>query len=786
MTGKQAASAQLNKRREDFRLIRGKGSFVDDIKLPRMAYVAFVRSSVAHGRIIEIDSSRALELPGVYVYTGYDLNQHIRPVPVLHQHPGLRITSIPPLAQDTVRYVGEPVAVVVANDRYTLEDARVLVRVEYEELAAVTDTEQALAPGAHLLYESWGTNELCPPICYGDAQATEKAFHTADHVVTAQFSLHRHGAVPLETRGAVALVDGDDLVVHTSTQVPFAVRSGIAFCLGLAEHRVRVIAPHDVGGGFGLKDRMHAEEVVVAYLARRLDKPVKWIEGRSEQLVGGPHAGAQTHRVEIALRQNGHVLALRDTLEYDQGAYPTSIGNIPALFTASMLPGPYRFTVGYVEVKSVCTNKPPSGAVRGFGMAEATTVIEGVLDLAAAELGLDPAEIRRRNLLQPGELGAFTSAMGSHFDSGRYSEAFERALALIDYEECRRVQREARAQGRSIGIGLTVPLEATGYAPSWLIPYYEYPVPAHEVARVQLDPDGSFTLFSGMQPIGQGIESALVNIASEELGVASERIAVRFGDTDMVPYSAMSSAGVRGIALGGNAVLLACRKLKEAVQQRAAHLLQVSPEVVVIREGHIFVAEEDTPRLGLRDLAQAVYLGSAFPLGTDLLLSASAAFDPASVAYGYAAHACIIALDLQTGVVELLKYVVVYDCGKRVNPEGADGQVVGGIVQGLGRILREEFLYDEDGQPLSGTLSNYLLLKASDVPELKHLIVDSIETPADNPGGWKGVGEIGTIGACSALVCAVTNALEWPASMPISTPFTPDVLWQQSRLQNRS
>jgi aerobic carbon-monoxide dehydrogenase large subunit len=777
MTVEETTSERTEtRRREDLRLITGKGRFVDDINLPGMAYVAFVRSAVAHGRIIEIDISRALGIPGVKVYTGPDLNQHIRPIPILWQHEGLRITAIPCLAVERVRYVGEPVAVVVAPDRYLAEDAASLVRVDYESLPTGIDVEQALAPDAPLLFDDWKTNELCPPISYGDVQATEEAFRTADCIVTGQFALHRHGAVPLETRGVVARVDGDNLLIDTSTQVPFAVRTGIAYCLGMPEHSVRVIS-QEIGGGFGLKDRMHAEEAIVAYLAKEIRKPIKWIESRTEQLVGGPHGGEQRHRVEMALRQDGRVVALRDSLTFDQGAYCTSIGPIPGLYTASMLPGPYRFLTASVEVHAVCTNRPPAGAVRGFGMGEATTIIEGMLDLAAAQLGLDPAEIRRRNLLRPDELETFTSAMGAQYDSGDYARAFQRTLELFSYDACRLMQQEARAQGRYMGIGLSIPLESTGYGPSTLIPLYEYPVPAHESVRCQLEPDGSVVIFTGIQPIGQGTETALVRIASEELGVLPESIAVRFGDTDMVPYSAMSSAGVRGIALGGNATLLACRKLKERIQERAAHLLQVTPQDIVLKEGHIYVSGEDTLRLDLQQLAQAVYVGSSFPPGTDLSLTASAVFDPAALAYGYASCACLIEIDSETGAVKILKFVVVYDCGQRISPRGADGQVVGGIVQGMGRVLQEEFIYDELGQPLSGTLSNYLLFKAENIPDLSNFIVDSIETPAGHsPGGFKGVGEIGTIGSVSAVTCAVYDALQITPS-EISTPLTPDLLW---------
>lgn len=554
------------KRREDPRLITGRGLFVDDIKLPGMRYAGFVRSTHAHARIIRIHDVQALGIPGVSVYTGPGLTQYIKPIPLLLQHPGMRVTAIPPLAQNKVRYVGEPVAVVVASDRYTLEDALNLIEVEYEPLPVIVNSEQGLTPDAPLLYEDWDSNEVCPAISYGDKEQTEEAFRTADRIVETHFSLHRHGAIPLETRGCVAFTDGEgNLTMYTSTQVPFQVRTGIAASLGLREYQVQIIAK-DIGGGFGTKDQVTPEEVVVAYLTRSLHRPIKWIEDRWEMLQAGPHGGEQHHSIQMALREDGLILAIRDDILFDQGAHPTDRGPLPAMITASMLPGPYRIGAAFINLRAVCTNKPPSGACRGFGMAEATTVIENAVNQAAREMDIDPAVLRCRNLLQPEDLRTFTSAMGSRYDDARYQDALDRALDLIQYEECQRLQREARTLGRHLGIGLALALEFTGFSPSWALPFFEFPVPSHEEVRCVLEPDGTVTVFSGIQPIGQGIESALAQIAAEELGVDLEHIRVRLGDTDLVPHSGMGSTGVRGIVLGGNATLLATRALKEKIQ----------------------------------------------------------------------------------------------------------------------------------------------------------------------------------------------------------------------------
>jgi aerobic carbon-monoxide dehydrogenase large subunit len=767
---------QRVKRLEDPALLTGKGIFVDDRKLPGTLQLVFVRSSMAHARVKKIDVSRALRHPGVRLaLTGAEVNHEVGPLPVLWQHPGLRNTEYQCMASEKVRYAGQIIALIVASDRYTAQDALDLVTVDYEPLPLVLNTADAILPGAPLLYEEWGTNETFPALTMagGDVDA---AFAEADRIITAHLYSHRYSGIPMETRGCVAIYDAADdlLTIYTSTQAPNQVRTGIATCLGLSENAIRVVA-RDVGGGFGIKDQVYPEEVLVSYAARLLGKPVKWIESRREHMQASTHAREQHHDVELAVKNDGTLLAIKDRILYDAGAHHTTRGALPAMITASSLPGPYTLKAASVEVRSVVTNKVPSAAYRGFGQTQATFVMERMIDLAAAELGIDPAEVRRKNFITPEQVSSFVTATGVTYDSGDYPAAFAKVLSLFEYEKWRTRQREMRRQERYLGIGLANFVETTGLGPAKFQAFIGFLIPSHETSRVEIDQSGKVMVFTGITPIGQGTRTTFSQIAADTLGVGLADVRFISGDTSTSPYSGLSSVASRGTVVGGAALLLSCQKLQGKVRRIAGHLLEAAPADIEIRDGQAFVRGLPGKTLSLREIARVAYYGANLPEGESPGLTHSETYDPSSIAFAYASHACLVEVDPETGVVEVLKYAVVHDCGTMVNPLLIEGQIHGGIAQGLGGALTEEFRYDARGQLLSDSLQKYHLPLAAGIPPIE---VEHLETPSPYvPGGFKGSGEGGTIGSTAAIVNAIADAL-LPFGVRITaTPLTPDRIW---------
>lgn len=781
MNGDQTVSrpgfiGQRVKRLEDSHLLTGKGAFVDDRKLPGVLHLVFVRSSMGHALIKHIDVSRASRHPGVkLVLTGAEVNRKVGPLPVLWQHPGLRCTQYHCMAAEKVLYAGQAMAFIVADDRYTAQDALDLVKVEYEPLPVVLNTAEALLPGSPLLFAEWGTNETFPPLTLigGDIDA---AFAEADRVITAHLYSHRYSGIPMETRGCVATYDDADdlLTIYTSTQAPNQVRTGVSTCLGLSENALRVIA-RDVGGGFGIKDQVYPEEVLVSYAARFLGKPVKWIESRREHMQASTHAREQYHAVELAVKNDGTLLAIKDHILYDAGAHHTTRGALPAMITASSLPGPYTLKAASIEVRSVVTNKVPSAAYRGFGQTQATFVMERMIDLAAAELGMDPAEVRRKNFIAPEQVSTFVTATNVTYDSGDYPAAFEKVLDLFEYEEWRTRQQELRTQGRYLGIGLANFVESTGLGPAKFQEVIGFLIPSHETSRVEIDQSGKITVFTGITPIGQGTQTTFSQIAADTLGVGLADVRLVSGDTSASPYSGLSSVASRGTVVGGAALLLSCQKLQGKVRRIAGHLLEAAPADIEIRGGQAYVRGLPGKMLSLREIARVAYYGANLPEGESPGLVHSETYDPLSIAFAYASHACLVEVDPETGVVEVLKYAVVHDCGTMVNPMLIEGQIHGGIAQGLGGALTEEFRYDALGQLLSDSLQKYHLPLAAGIPPIQ---VEHMETPAPHiPGGFKGSGEGGTIGSTAAIVNAVADALAPFGVSVTATPLTPDRVW---------
>jgi len=723
---------------EDARLLRGRGRYVDDIVLPRMLVAAFVRSPHAHALIARVDGAAARALSGVEaVVTGADLARVARPLaPRLTGDGFFMPTAWPALAHERVRFCGEAVAAVVAADAYIAADARELVTVDYEPLPAVTSIDAALAREAVLCRREQSRGDI------------DGAFATAAVTLRETFEHGRCAASPLEPRGLVADWDGDVLTVWASTQTPSILRRALADVLGLDVTRVRVIAP-DVGGGFGVKMHVFPEDVAVAALARQLGRPVKWTEQRRENLSAAAHARQQRMEVELAASADGRVLALRARALSDGGAYHVYplTGLLEPLGSASMLPGPYRTANYAYEVITLATNKPPLGAYRGVGMTMGAFVMERLLDLLAARLSLDPAEVRRRNLI-PRDAYPFTSASGMLYDSGDYPKALEQALAMADYERVRAAQRTARAADRPLGVGIACYTEYTGMGSDVFRRRGMEDVPGEEAASVTMDGDGTVRCATSFPSQGQGHATAIAQVVADRLGVSLERVRVEAVDTNAGPHGS-GTFGSRGAVSIGGSVQVAAEQVRGKLIALAAQRLEAAEADVVLTDDRAFVRGFPDRALAVGELARLAHSPSA--------LHATVRFDPPGPTFSGAVHVAVVALDPETGVVTITRYVVVEDCGPLLNPMLVDGQIHGAVTQGIGEALLESLAYDEAGQLLTGTLMDYALPRAGDTPAFE---IGHLETPSPRmPGGLKGMGEGGTIGAPAAIANAVADAL---------------------------
>ncbi|HLH26762.1 MAG TPA: xanthine dehydrogenase family protein molybdopterin-binding subunit [Chloroflexota bacterium] len=756
-------------RKEDRRLLTGAARFVADLHLPGLLEMCVVRSPHAHARILGVDRS-ALGDGVADFLTAADLPGPARAIPINWILPSMRCDSFPVLARDRVHYAGQAVAALLAPTRYAAEDAAEAVAVAYEPLPAVVDMDEALGAGAPLLYPEWGDN-----LGFGlrDRRGdVEAAFAGADVVVRQRVSYPRHAPLPIETRGVAAQYDAgsEQLTVWLATQAAHVERSVLAERLGFPEHRLRVIAPH-VGGAFGSKLHVYPEEVLVALFALRTGRPVRWIEDRREHLLATIHAREQRIDLELAARRDGTLLGARARVRVDVGAHPHSRGPSAATVTMYQIPGPYRLGAYAVELEAVVTNKMPVGAYRGFGKPQATFAMERGLDALAARLGLDAAEVRRRNLVRPDELPYPNASGRGEFDSGDYPEALRRALELVGWEARRAEHAALRAQGVLRGLGVACTVESTTIS-SAAMARAGRRHGAYESAVVRVEPDGTVTLACSLVPSGQGHETALAQICADVLQVEPSQVRVLLGDTDRCPYSGYGTAASRGMTTGGSAALLAARQVRDKLLQVAAHQLEVAPSDVALAEGHVAVRGSPTRRLGLAEVALAAALAHRLPPGLAPGLEASATFDPAGSAYSYATHACEVEVDPETGGIRLLQYVAVDDCGTVVNPMLVDGQLVGAIAQSIGGALYEELRYDEHGQLLTASLLDYLIPTAREVPAVRtaHLHTPSPHTS----GGFKGVGEAGTIPVPAAIANAVMDALRPEGAAANALPLTPE------------
>lgn len=765
------------RRKEDARLIRGGGRYLDDIRVAGLAHAHILRSPHPHARILGYDTEDAKRLPGVLaVLTGAELRELVAPVPDPVNLPFLRNLPYYPLAVDRVRFEGEPVVAVVAEDPATAEDALELVNVEYDPLPSVATVDAGLADDAPLLYDEWEDNIYCRRAAnFGDVDA---AFAEADNVFDETFYMHRQTALPVELRGTIASFDGQALDVWSSTQTPHLLRTLMAHVLRFPESRIRVVAP-DVGGGFGVKYQLHREELLVPALARILRRPVKWREGMFEHLSASTQSRDKRVRLELAVRADGTVLAVRATMVVDVGsamAYPYSYGS--TLVLAGGLPLGLKTENYAYDYRCVVTNKAPSGAYRGFGNNMRVFVIERALDMMASRLGIDRVEIRRRNLVSPADL-PYRSASGVRMLSGSLTEPLEKALGEAVYATLPERKEQALARGRYLGMGMVSFAETA-------VPSYFGMIGAfggEDSCTVRIEPDCSVTTLVGTSPQGQGHETAFAQVVADQLDVHPDSVTVRHSDTASAPYG-LGAWGSRSAVVAGGAAILACGKIRAKLIRIGAHLLGQPDEDVRWESGG--VAHPPSGRcVGLEALVQAAYGGRThLPPEMEPGLEANAFFEPPSIdaapdAQGRAmrhgtvatqAHVATVEVDPETGRVEVVDYVVVHDCGVIINPALVDGQIRGGVVQGIAGTLFEEIVYDENAYLVTGSLLDYQVPTAYESPRIRIVHLESPDPSV--PGGFKGMAEGGTIGAPAVLANAVAEALA-PLGVEItSTPLT--------------
>jgi carbon-monoxide dehydrogenase large subunit len=747
-------------RKEDDALLRGAARFVDDLVRPGTLHAYVVRSPLAHARIVSIETAAAEAAPGVEaVLTARELPAGLRPIPMrMFVNGPLNDYLQHPLARDVVRYSGDPVAVVVAASRYAAEDAADLVEVEYEPLPVVLSPDDAVADGAPLLHEHTGSNRAGAfSIEWGDVAG---AFAAAALVVEERLEVGRHAAVPLETRGLVAEVDDATgaLTVYGAAKIPHVNRRILARLLEWPEERIRLVELH-VGGGFGARGEFYPEDFLVPFCALRLGRRVAWAEDRQEHLRACNHSREQVHDVALALDESGRFLALRDHFLNNTGAYIRTHGMVVPGMTAALLPGPYRWPAYRCEVSQVVTNKTPAGTYRAPGRYEANFVRERLIDIAAHRLGIDPVEMRLRNLIEASEMpyatGTHTDGHPVVYDSGDYARLVERTIERFDRERWRRWASDAEPPARR-GVGTTLFVEKSGIA-RW------------DYARVEITSDGGARVFSGGASVGQGLETVLAQICADGLGVDYERVSVVHGDTAVVP-DGMGAFGSRATTLGGSAVMRSAERLRERVLALASEHLEIGADDLLVAGDRVSAAGAATRSVTLAELHELARPASALGAGRDPFLSEEAYFVSEDMTFPYGMHCAAVEVDTETGAVDVAAYTVGYDIGRAINPMLVDGQIAGGAAQGIGGALLEELAYDDSGQLVAGSFMDYLLPTAAEVPHVDVLLTEDAPTPR-NPLGAKGAGEGGTAAAGAAIANAVADAL---GAEPTRLPLTPE------------
>ena len=771
--------ARVN-RREDQRLLTGQGAYVDDHHPPGMLYAAFLRSPYAHARITQLDPSTAQTLEAVVaVVTGEELTHWVKPVRAASKMREYKETSFPPLAIDKVRHVGEAVAVVVAESRYRAEDALEQIVVEYDPLPAVADAEDATKPGAPILHDDAGSNILLSrEFARGDVDA---ALEMAAVRVRARFRFRRHAAVCMENRGCLADYNAGtrELTLRSATQCPGLLRDALADLLDMPEHCIRVVAA-DVGGGFGAKSSLYPEEITLCAVTRRLERPIKWISDRREDLLTSTQAWDEVVNAELGLQADGTIVGLRADVTTDIGAYSVYpwTATVEPIQTISFLSGPYRMPAYRGRNRGVATCKAPMGPYRGVGRPITTFVLESLMDRAAQRLDMDPAELRLKNYIQADEF-PYKTPSGLVWDQASLTECMQNAREVLDYESTKRWRMQAREKGRWVGIGFATYIELTGVGSAIPVSPGMPISTGTEAAFLRVDPSGTVIATFSVAPQGQGHETALAQVVADALGVSMDDVRVICGDTAVAPQGTGTYAS-RSAVLAGGAAIRAGQTLKEKALKIAGHMMESNPADLDMQDSQIFVRDKPEGTLPFSEVAKTAYAGlRRLPEDMEPGLEVTRFYDPFFGTASSATHVAVVEVDKETYAVKIQRYIVVEDCGRIINPLIVDGQVRGGVAQGIGAALYEEVVYDEEGQLLTGSLVDYLVPTAS---ELLPIEVHHIETPSPTTlGGFRGMGEGGTIGAPAAIANAVSDALFHLGIEINEIPITPDKLFRLVR-----
>ncbi|MDQ2896072.1 MAG: xanthine dehydrogenase family protein molybdopterin-binding subunit [Actinomycetota bacterium] len=765
---------QAMRRKEDPRLITGRARYVDDISLPGTLWAAIVRSPEAHAKIVSIDTSAAADYPGVHaVFTGEDMSDLGGPLPCAWVPPGVEVQNPEhwPLARGTVNHVGDPVAVVLGDDRYAVVDAAEQVLVEYESLPAIVDPDEALE-GAPFVHDSIGTNKVHEwSLPGGDVEA---GFAEADTIVERRVVNHRIAGAPIEPRGVLADYRAGSLTLWTSTQVPHFVRLFMALLLGLSEDHVRVIAP-EVGGGFGSKLQVYGEELLACWCSRKVGRPVKWIETRSENMAVSHHGRDQIAYTKMGAKSDGTITAFHVKIIADFGAYNMLLTPLIPSLGAFVMGGCYKIPNVQTDITGVFTNKCPTDAIRGAGRPEATHMLELTLDAMAHELEIDRLEIRRKNFIPKEDFPAAV-ATGVVYDSGDYVKTLDTLLQHVDVAAFQQEQEQLRAQGIHRGIGFCTYTEICGLAPSRVTGPAGVGVQAGlwESAMIRVHNTGAVTVYTGTSPHGQGLDTAMAQIVADKLGVDPQVVEVIHGDTATGPEG-RGTYGSRSLATGGEAVARATDKVVAKAKKIVAAELEAAPEDIEVADGKFSVKGSPDKGMAMADIAGIAYIG-AVPEGMEPGLEETTFYDPENFVFPFGAHACIVEVDADTGKVTVVRYVAVDDCGRAINPMLIDGQIHGGVAYGIGQALYERIHYDDEGQLVTGTFVDYALPTAAELPSFE---LDRTETPSPvNSLGVKGVGEAGTIAASAAVTNAVLDALRPLGVEFINMPLSPMRVWE--------
>ncbi|MEE2965006.1 MAG: xanthine dehydrogenase family protein molybdopterin-binding subunit [Acidobacteriota bacterium] len=768
---------QRVKRREDPRLIQGLGTYVDDIKLVGMQHAAFKRSDLAHARILSVDVSEAESMPGVEaVFTGAQIAEFVAPMPIGTPFPSPDHLAV---AVDTVRYVGEPVAVVVANDRYVARDAADTIVIDYEPLPAVVDPERAMTGQPAQIHADFENNLAVALVPSGtgvsadlqtvDDTAVDKAFADADVVVSQRMYNQRLAPTAMEPRGVVAHFEPgkDTMTIWSSTQNPHILRSFIAALNGMGQDQVRAIAP-EVGGGFGAKINIYGEEYVVAGLSKRLGVPLKWAEDRSEAFLATTHGRDIIGYLDLAATSDGKVLGMKLRLIADIGAYNMLLTAAIPTLTMMMANATYDIPAIRTTLTEVFTNKTPTDAYRGAGRPEATYFVERGMDMLARELGMDPGELRRKNFIQPDQF-PYATQMGAVYDSGDYEKALDLGLKTAGWEELKQQRDAARAEGRLVGLGLAMYVEVCGLGPSSSLPTGGW-----EHSQVTIERDGRISATTGASPHGQGNETTFAQMLADQFGVPLDHVTIHHGDTGVVKQG-IGTFGSRSQAVAGTALHLAGGKVKEKMAKFAAALIEAHEDDLVFENGRISVKGVPDSGKTFAEVAGYAYVPVPLPEGLTPGLSEEAFFEPANNTYPFGCHISLLEIDRDTGEPTLLRLVAIDDAGNLINPLIVEGQIHGGLAQGIGQAMVEEVRFSEDGQPLTASFMDYAIPRAADFPRFE---LDNTVTPTPvNPLGAKGVGEAGTLGSTPCIVSAAVDALSEFGVKHIDMMLRPEKLW---------